>query len=56
MDDVCACVTLQIRGMAKPHIMYLAGGDELVPEVESLAVIPGADGDEAGGAFNTNVA
>ena len=26
--------------MAKPHIMYLGGGDELVPEVESLSVVP----------------
>ena len=38
----------QIKGMAKPHIMFLGGGDELVPEVESLAVLPRDDGDETG--------
>ena len=34
--------------MAKPHIMYLGGGDELVPEVESLSVVPVEEEDAPG--------
>ncbi len=30
----------KLIGQAKPHIMYLTGGDELMPEVESLSVLP----------------
>ena len=29
-----------LKGQSKPHIMYLTGGDPLMPEVESLSVLP----------------
>ena len=38
----------QIKGMAKPHIMYLAGGDEIQPEVESLSIVPEVEAEEPG--------
>ena len=34
--------------MAKPHIMYMAGGDEIQPEVESLSIVPDVEADEPG--------
>ena len=30
----------QILGQAKPHIMYMSGGDDLRSGIESLAVMP----------------
>ena len=36
----------QLRGAAKPHIMYLEGGETLLPDVESLSVLPVTEEDE----------
>ncbi|CAH1773330.1 unnamed protein product [Owenia fusiformis] len=36
----------QIKGVAKPHIMYVTGGDPLTPDIESLAVLPVTDHDD----------
>ena len=36
----------QLVGQAKPHIMYLTGGDDLMPDVESLAVVPHIEEEE----------
>lgn len=30
----------QLLGQAKAHVMYLSGGDDLTPGVESLSLIP----------------
>ncbi|XP_064642380.1 cilia- and flagella-associated protein 74-like [Lineus longissimus] len=38
----------QIVGVAKDHIMYMSGGDELTPNVESLAVLPVTEEEEDG--------
>ncbi len=42
----------KLIGQAKPHIMYLTGGDELMPEVESLSVLPVLE-EEEGNLENT---
>ncbi|XP_055958483.1 cilia- and flagella-associated protein 74 isoform X1 [Patella vulgata] len=36
----------ELLGIAKNHIMYMYGGDELTPDIESLAVTPVLDDDE----------
>ena len=33
-------------GQAKAHIMYLTGGDDLTPEVESLSIVPRVEEEE----------
>ena len=43
--EKCLCLQEEshsfiIKGEAKPHIMYLTGGDDLLPDIESLAVVP----------------
>ena len=35
-----------LRGQAKSHIMYLSGGDDLRPDVQSLAVLPSPQQDD----------
>ena len=37
----------QLVGQAKPHIMYLTGGDDLMPDIESLAVVPVIEDEES---------
>ncbi|XP_023933583.1 fibrillin-2 [Lingula anatina] len=38
--------SFQVLGQCFPHIMYVAGGDELMPDVESLTVLPGTEEEE----------
>ena len=40
--------SFKLIGEAKARIMYLTGGDELVPSVESLAVMPADDTEDGG--------
>ena len=37
----------QLVGQAKPHIMYLTGGNDLMPNIESLAVVPVIEDEES---------
>ncbi|ESO90474.1 hypothetical protein LOTGIDRAFT_123206, partial [Lottia gigantea] len=36
----------ELKGLGKNHIMYMFGGDDLTPDVESLAVLPVTEDDE----------
>ena len=39
----------QVRGQARPHIMFLEGGDPLYPDIQSLGVTPFTTEGEEGG-------
>nr|KAG5691849.1 hypothetical protein BaRGS_033453 [Batillaria attramentaria] len=41
----------QVKGQARPHIMFMEGGDPLYPDVESLGVVPTVTEGEEGTYF-----